>query len=158
MRRRILVWFWRITKKTVMAGCGHKTLVVGTIIIEGQKRVFALDGNAQPECCLDCFQKSIINCAHCGFPIVPGEPITLYEMAEDFVPKEGSRKYGDEYNCHIGCMRFDCADTGMDRAGFWEYPGMVRRVQNIYETILADPTIKMAICPDLTKDRVDYIT
>ncbi len=52
----------------------------------------------------------------------------------------------------IGCLGWNCADTGADRAGFWlpgeDGQGRVKRVQTAYEAILGAEEPSMMIVSD----------
>ncbi len=64
-------------------------------------------------------------------------PATLYS------PRDKERKMPDyavlhdkERNSYVGCLRWNCAETGADRAGFWYPPGKVMRVPSPIEMAL----------------------
>lgn len=71
-----------------------------------------------------------IPCAWCGKPIVVGSPITLCSpIKPDYTPPvEGFVTYSEDPLRLVGCLRWDCADSGIYRAGFWVPPGKVDRV------------------------------
>lgn len=52
-------------------------------------------------------------------------------------------------------MRWECARTGGDRAGFLMPDGTIRRVESLLEAVMR--TGKMVVCPDLTKDELHVI-
>ncbi len=75
-----------------------------------------------------------IKCAWCGGVIFIGDPITLYS------PRDKDRQMPDyailhskEHNSYVGCLRWECAETGADRAGFWYPPGKIMRVPSPLE-------------------------
>lgn len=128
MFKRIKIFFWRITRKKVVADCGHESLAVKVITIHGKKHMFSWKNLKRVKFCFDCFEKAIVYCAWCGEPIFPDDPITLYSPKDlSYVPKEGSVKYSDNPATYVGCLGTKCADTGADRAGFWECPGQVAK-------------------------------
>ena len=136
------------------AKCGHGTYLRGTIGPEDDRReiTLTLESDNRPEVCLDCIEKAIIRCAWCGDTIWPNDPITLYAaMNKEFVPKEGSRKYDDDGSSavYVGCLGWDCAKTGADRAGFWRIPVQVERHQTPLEQCAASN--EMVIVPDHSK-------
>lgn len=150
--------------------CGHHTSFVGTIHVFGHSATMAMPMNVEgaTDYCLDCIEKMSIRCAWCEDPIVVGDPITLYtpksekdiERGFDAMQKRGQIEfpfvieeglgfplpdlavvYQQKPLQVVGCLGWDCADTGADRAGFWmpgeNGKGMVRRVRTAFEEILA---------------------
>ena len=118
--------------------CGHMCRWKTRLVIDGEPGLFT-----RKDCnyCAQCFAKAAIKCAWCGKSIVPGSPITLY------LPKEGASVPGhavpykemstkDGRHAYVGCLRWECADTGADRAGFWVMPGKVRRVLSVFEQVM----------------------
>lgn len=129
--------------------CGHKAKWKTYIIAhKGNEGVYTID-KKKPEYCPECFVRAQISCAWCEKPIMPGEPITLY------TPKIGTEipKHAVIYKKNpepqlVGCLRWDCAATGADRAGFWVMPGKVRRVLSPIELLIA--TNNVVITQDLS--------
>jgi len=136
----------------VESECGHKTKIKGEIkyfkakFEDGDKEAttsltLKLNGKGEVTNCLSCIEEAAIRCAWCGGTILPGEPITLYMSAkEDFTPPE----YAVEYNpdnrkksSYVGCIRWDCADTGADVCGNWGFDKQVHRKQSPIEIALA---------------------
>ena len=98
--------------------------------------------------CPDCLSKMAIRCAWCGRSIVAGEPITLYSPSDkNSVIPAWAVVYSKKPLRLVGCMRFDCADSGIDRSGFWVEPGKVYRVASPMEQCLAANDV--VICNDL---------
>ncbi len=89
--------------------------------------------------CAQCFTNAVIKCAWCERPIAPGRPITLYTPTEaNFQIPEGAIIYSEIPVLQlVGCLRTDCAESGLDRSGFWEMPGKVRRVASPLEMCVA---------------------
>lgn len=88
-----------------------------------------------------------IRCAWCGNRIFIGDPITLYtpltqELTQnnDFQVPENAVVYSKDPLQLVGCLGWNCAESGADRAGFWvpgeNGKGRVQRVQTAYEAIL----------------------
>lgn len=138
------IWFAlnRLFRKTYMANvCGHRT----------KKKDFMFDGhettimemplaeNGNPDYCLVCIGAMSIQCAWCGKPITIGDPVTLYVPEKDFeVPVHAVRYHeGDGPEALVGCLRWNCADTGGDLCGTWLPPGQVHRVPSPIELCLA---------------------
>ena len=98
--------------------------------------------NGSMDYCLDCIGKMAIRCAWCGDPIFIGNPITLYTPHGDFQVPEHAIVYNKEPLQLVGCLGWNCAETGADRAGFWlqgeDGKGCVQRVPTAYEAILSD--------------------
>ncbi|NTW30199.1 MAG: hypothetical protein HGA33_02895 [Candidatus Moranbacteria bacterium] len=81
-----------------------------------------------------------IRCAWCGKPIFIGDPVTLYSPNEGFEIPEYAVRYSEDPLRLVGCLRWDCADSGIDRSGFWMPPGEVMRVMSPIEQVLATGT------------------
>lgn len=133
--------------------CGHQTLLKGTMTAyngETIERTLILNDQGTVRYCLACHEKMIIPCAWCGLPILTGDPITLYTPRDPvYKPPDGARVYKDDPFQLVGCLRWDCAQTGADRAGFWMPPGEVERVLSPLEQIMLDPTHQVVIVGDL---------
>lgn len=140
--------------RNIEADCGHQTKLRGTIGHEGDQRkiTLKLGENGHPFSCLACIEKAIIPCAWCGKPIWPDEPITLYLSSnpeqEVSVGSVLYREVGGK-KVYVGCLRWDCARTGADRAGFWVVPGEVERCLSPLEEALQSPS-GMVIVSDLS--------
>lgn len=144
------------------------------LTIDGHAGVFCALSKT-PEYCPECYAKAVIKCAWCGETILPGDPITLYSpgpptelfistkepgeaqqqrQKKDFVVPEHAVIYQREPRLVlVGCLGWDCADTGGDRAGFWVMPGKVQRVATAMEMLLADGGKDIIIVGDLTDPR-----
>ncbi|MEI6627472.1 MAG: hypothetical protein WCL61_02660 [bacterium] len=96
-----------------------------------------LSENGNPNYCLDCIAKMAIRCAWCGEAISIGSPVTLYTPKEDYKIPEYATRYQNNAKSLVGCLRWNCADSGMDRQGFWMPPGKVKRVPSPLEMALA---------------------
>jgi len=89
---------------------------------------------------------------------MPDDPVTLYSAQDDYKPPEGSRafiKTDDGYKeCtpeafpyqtvyYVGCLRWDCANIGIDRIGFWQEPGYIEFVPSplLLTLITQEPVI-----------------
>lgn len=93
--------------------------------------------NGQILCCDKCFIRMAIPCAWCGLPITLGDPITLYKPKEGYTPPTGVVTHEEAL---VGCLRWECAYSGADRAGFWvpdekNEKGRVMRVPSPLEII-----------------------
>ena len=121
---------FNIFKKKIVAGCGHETFKKDKVTAFGVgcvTEIPIIDGKT--DYCHRCLEKMAIRCAWCGKVIFVGDPVTLYS------PRDKDRKmpeyavlHNKEHNSYVGCLRWDCAETGADRAGFWYPPGKVYRV------------------------------
>ncbi len=126
-------------RKTYTANiCGHPTKKTGRItpFSETLTMSMPLVENGNPDYCLDCISKMSIHCAWCAHPIYIGKPVTLYAPQEHFLLPEHAVRYRDDPRCFVGCLRRDCSDGGIDRAGFWMPPGKVHRVPSPLEMVL----------------------
>lgn len=148
-------WFknFKVMKATK---CGHETKLKGKIKVFDKEIGMEMRANekGKVEYCLDCIGKMSIRCAWCGESIVIGEPITLYSPNDNFEIPEYAVEYRDPApnNCLrlVGCLRWDCADSGASRSGFWmpgeNGQGKVERVMSPFEMIMygktgSDPVI-----------------
>ena len=95
-----------------------------------------------------------IQCAWCGEPIFIGDPITLYTPHRDFQIPAHAVVHSENPLQLVGCLRWGCADTGADRAGFWlpgeNGKGCVRRVPTAYGAILGAEEPPMMIIGGLS--------
>ncbi len=137
---------WRRTKlffnqwRTFQAKCGHETKLKGTLTAFGETTSGVIQPNADGsiEFCHACLEATVIPCAWCQKPIWPYYPITLYSPRDpNFKPPEKSVVYSHDPLLLVGCLRWECADGGVDRAGFWMPPGYVQRVMSPLELCIA---------------------
>jgi hypothetical protein len=122
--------------------CGHETKKKGEIHFLGEISIMdmPLSENGNPDYCLGCIGDMTIQCAWCKNPIVIGSPITLYIPKENFeIPKHAVRyeNPGKTRDSLVGCIGWDCADTGADIQGHWMPPGEVKRCMSPIEMCLA---------------------
>src|SRR3989344_6557684 len=128
----------------VAVKCGHRTKRSGPV--SAFERTITtkmpMNENGCVDYCLDCIGKMAIRCAWCGDPIFIGNPITLYTPHGDFQVPEHAIVYNKEPLQLVGCLGWNCAETGADRAGFWlqgeDGKGCVQRGPTAYEAILSD--------------------
>lgn len=129
--------------------CGHRTKKKGAISAFGHKGAVDMPFNDSGgiDYCLDCIGKMAICCAWCSEVIWIGQPITLYPPARDFELPEHAVKYSDNPVRFVGCLSWNCADTGADRAGFWlpgeDGTGAVLRVMSGVEEVLLTHSISI---------------
>lgn len=122
--------------------CGHRTKQSGRVSAFEQTITVTMpqNQNGSMDYCLDCIGGMAIQCAWCGDPIFIGEPITLYTPRSDFQVPEHAVVYNKEPIQLVGCLSGNCAETGIDRAGFWmpgeNGKGSVWRVPTVLEVIL----------------------
>lgn len=126
--------------------CGHKTHKNG-FMHNGKNMTIMempLSENGHPDYCLECIGKMSIRCAWCGEPITIGSSVTLYLPKKEFKVPDYAVRYGEgDDQALVGCLRWDCADTGADLAGRWLPPGVVHRVPSPYEVALQTGKIVM---------------
>ena len=109
-----------------------------------------LEENGSPDYCLDCIGQMSIRCTWCGGAIHVGDPITLYSPVGEFTPPEYAVVYdGGKKQAFVGCLRWDCAESGVDVCGSWSPPGKVERFPSPLEMCLQSQG--MVIVPDLRK-------
>lgn len=134
--------------------CGHRTKRTGKVSAFGRVIITQMPTNksGKVDYCLNCLGKMAIRCAWCGGPIFIGDPITLYTPKDDFQVPEYTVIYREKPLQLVGCLGWDCADTGADRAGFWlpgeNRKGRVWRVQTALEAILGAEVPSMVIVND----------
>jgi len=125
---------------TIVASvCKHEFPKKGIIKIFGQEGPYECDG--PQEYCADCRSAMAIKCAWCEGIIMIDDAVTLYSRPKEFVApahavlyeekesKDGRRRF-------VGCMGWNCASSGVDRQGFWGFPGKVRRTLSPIEEML----------------------
>ncbi len=127
--------FYKTFGRNYMCGCGHMAKQKTLFIINKCRGVYTLDKSR--DYCPQCWRKAAIKCAWCGEIILPGEPITLYTPREGVTVPEYAVVYKEAPLQLVGCLRWDCADTGASRAGFWVMPGKVQRVASPLEMLIA---------------------
>ena len=127
-------------KKRITTECGHETKERDVIIAFGEKTITKLPvKNGRTPYCHRCIEKMAIRCAWCGKVIFIGDPITLYTPSnKNFKIPEYAIVYNKKPLQLVGCLRWDCAETGGDRAGFWIPPGKVERVPTGFELSVQD--------------------
>ncbi len=151
---RLHSFFSRPTKAVV---CGHATKQTGEISAFGRTGIMKLPRNEDGSIdhCLSCISNMAIRCSWCGESIFIGDPITLYTPKKEIEIPEYAVMYQEvPFLQLVGCLRFDCANTGADRAGFWvpgkDGKGRVHRIPTIFEMMLASEDPSPIIIQDLT--------
>ena len=135
--------------------CGRRTKRSGSVSAFGCTTIIKMPKNesGSVDYCLDCIGKMTIQCAWCGNPIFIGDPITLYEPRDNFKVPEYAVVYNKGPLQLVGCLGWNCANTGADRAGFWlpgeDGKGRVERVPTVYEALLGAKGPSMMIVGDL---------
>lgn len=122
--------------------CGHKTHKKG--FMKDGKHTTVMDmplaKNGKPDYCLKCIGNMSIRCAWCGGSIIIGNPVTLYIPTDTYdVPDYAIHYKKDNSKAVVGCLGWDCADTGADRSGFWlpgnDGKGKVQKIPTEYERL-----------------------
>jgi hypothetical protein len=127
----------------VATKCGHKTRLAGKTVIFGQTLHPCFKQNRKSvEYCFDCLSKMAIRCAWCEEPILIGDPITLYSAKDSSPPMPEHAVYYDKSKgMRVGCLGWDCAASGADRAGFWvageDGKGQVAQIPTLFELALS---------------------
>jgi len=119
--------FFNIFRKKIVAGCGHETLKKDKVTAFGESCEIEIKFvNGQTDYCHRCLEKMAIRCAWCGKVIFIGHPITLYfHRDKDREMPDYAVLHNKKYNSYVGCLRRNCAESIIDRAGFWYPPGKV---------------------------------
>lgn len=136
--------------------CGHQTYQKGQIVAFGEHTTTEMPLNNQRsvDWCLACIEKMAIPCAWCEKPIFIGDPVTLYSPVDKtFEIPDHAVIYDKERLQLVGCLRWECADTGADRAGFWlpgdDGNGHVERVPTAYEILQASGAKSPVVIHDI---------
>lgn len=141
-------------KEYVALKCGHHTRRNGEIIAFGHTITTKMPLNKLNgvDWCLACIQTMAIRCAWCSEPIFIGDPVTLYTPRKHVTIPEHAVIFNNDPVQLVGCLRWDCASTGADRAGFWlpgnDGKGKVHRVPSPIE--IAMGTGKGVVVGDLS--------
>jgi hypothetical protein len=134
--------------------CGHRTKQTGNITASGRTITTSMPKNSEGsvDYCLECIGKMAIQCAWCENPIFIGDPITLYTPRCEFQVPDHAVVHNKDPLQLVGCLGWNCAETGADRAGFWmpgeDGKGAVQRVPTAYEAILGAEEPSMVIVGD----------
>lgn len=144
IRHAIIDFFLLFGKRYTAEKCGHTTRRSGrySAFDDYRSRQFPLNKNGTVDWCLDCMGKMTIQCGWCGDPIFVCDPITLYEPTETAQVPDYAVQYEENGRTHIvGCLGWDCAETGADRKGFWmpgdDGKGRVARIASPIEIMFA---------------------
>jgi len=153
---RLKSWWFKISsfmvRSHVANKCGHRTKRSGWAEAFGERYFveMPLAENGRPDYCLGCIGGMAIRCAWCGKAIHIGDPVTLYTpMKKDFVVPAHAVPYSEKPLQLVGCLRWGCAETGGDRAGFWMPPGHVRRVPSAFEQLMESDDSDAVVIADL---------
>lgn len=142
--------YYRFFGRSYLCKCGHTCKRKTSLTIDGIHGVFKIP-KKDPEYCPECWQEAAIKCAWCDEIILPGESVTLYTPKENFEIPEHAVFYKSEPRVQlVGCLRWACARSGVDRAGFWVMPGKVQRVATPLEILEANPVLNALIINDFS--------
>ena len=150
------MWFpkWWLHLIKVKADCGHKTRLYDKISVfdkNGKQDFLGITiTTKKPKYCHKCYEKMVIRCAWCGGSILPNDPITLYSPIDGYKIPEYAVIYKEDPEQFVGCLRWGCAESGGDRAGFWVMPGKIRRVLSPIEEIIFSSKDKVVTVSDLS--------
>jgi hypothetical protein len=135
--------------------CGHRTKLTGRVSAFGRSITTRMPKpqNGEVKYCLDCIGSMAIRCAWCADPIFIGDPVTLYiSRKPSFEIPEHAVIHETEPLQLVGCLGWNCADTGADRAGFWmpgeDGKGKVQRVPTAYERMMGSGVPRVVITSD----------
>jgi len=140
--------FYFIFGRNHKCQCGHKAKWKTKLTVNGECGVYTL--KKSKENCPTCWANAAIKCAWCGGNICCGEPITLYTPKENSeIPSHAVVYKQTPHIQLVGCLRWDCAEGGIDRTGFWVMPGKVKRVASPMEILLGGEHDNILIVNDL---------
>lgn len=123
--------FSRIVRANI---CNHLTPIKESVTVFGETRKLELIINSDDTTayCHHCLAKMAIQCAWCGRLIYICDPVTLYHQDKIHQLSKTTTKINsniiNDVETYTGCLRDDCADSLLDRAGFWYPPGVVEHV------------------------------
>ena len=136
-------------RKNILADCGHLTKKKDTVTAFDEVRLceIPLNEDGSTLYCHHCLEEMAIQCAWCGLPIFIGDAVTLYSSIDksEEMPDYAVR-YGDY--AYVGCLRWNCVESGADRSGFLIPPGKVQRVLSPLEQCIQSG--EMVIVGDVT--------
>jgi hypothetical protein len=105
------------TGASVTAECGHLSRKSLVFDVYGVK--VTGDGRRR---CADCGKEELgkiaIRCALCGLPILPGDPVSIYDVGGADIIDDIAHRVGESV---LGCNRWDCCTPGAF-AGHWGGP------------------------------------
>lgn len=150
---KIWVFLSSIFRTTYTANkCGHKTKRKGFMNYGEHTAIMTmpLAENGNPDYCLDCIGNMTIQCAWCDNRITIGSPVTLYIPKDSYKVPDYAVPYTEGGSkALVGCLRWECAETGGDRAGFWmpgeDGKGRVQRVPTAFEMLMGNPEASMVL-------------
>src|SRR3989344_1863353 len=141
--------FYKLFGRKYQANCGHKCKLMAKVKVFEEEIIFRLD-KKDLDYCQQCLSDMSIRCAWCGGSITVGDAITLYTPTKkDFQIPDYAVFYKRVPFQLVGCLRWGCADSGIDRAGFWVPPGKVYRILSPMEMLIASGSEKPIICNNL---------
>ena len=123
-RIKIKFLFCKLFGKYYIASkCGHETKSMAKVNIFGKEFTIIVHNPKKAEYCSSCLAKMSIRCAWCGEFILVDDPITLYTpVKKTFQIPDYAVKYSENPLQLVGCLGWKCAESGIDRAGFWVGP------------------------------------
>jgi hypothetical protein len=140
----------------VATECGHLASGVAIVWLGDDWAVTDMRGMSAPTYCGACLSAMAIRCGWCGQAIFIGDPVTLYSRRDGGLPELPERAviYDQARNTLVGCLGWNCAETGADRAGFWlpdsQNPG--QGYVKLYESLYSRAARKgVVIVEDLSR-------
>ncbi len=115
MRIESASWF----KKTY--ACGHRGPRRFTLFIYGCVMTQSNNNCKCPDCCIEEIRKTVIRCASCELPILPGYGVVLYHPTTPGLNLAVANFLHDD--AVMCCTRWDCCTTMEFFAGYWSEEG-----------------------------------
>lgn len=109
---------WRSFFKRTYA-CGHRDSRRFRVSVFGKETKVIKQNATCPACFIEETKKHTIFCALCGLPIMPGDPVALYDDDNDNIRDEATHLG----NSVLGCLRWNCCPTAGFLAGCWTKEG-----------------------------------
>lgn len=97
--------------------CGHRGARKYLIHLWGEQFTPGSKKSICPACALDELQRTAVRCCLCGFPILPGAPVAVYDL-QSVKPKDYPFAIEDGKYA-VGCLRWDCCPSGGFFDGHW---------------------------------------
>lgn len=101
--------------------CGHKDARWFRINVHGSESEKIKDNKLCSYCFIEDIKQHLIRCPVCGFGILPGDPVALYDLVG--IDRRMNNIKIIQGKSVLGCLRRNCCPTGGFFAGHWTRSG-----------------------------------